>query len=127
MDPAIALSGSPGSQQGFAGCLCRDNPETSKKRRWEPSEHARSLSRSRRRQREHFPRSVRIQIPRSLIALYEVRNNRGVGHVGGDVDPNPMDARIVLKMARWVVAELVRVSHGLDTAEAKGVVEHLIE
>src|SRR2546428_9970348 len=32
-----------------------------------------------------FPRSVRIQIPRLLIALYEVRNNRGVGHVGGDV------------------------------------------
>lgn len=39
-----------------------------------------------------FPRSVRVQIPRMLIALYEIRNNRGVGHVGGDVDPNLMDA-----------------------------------
>jgi hypothetical protein len=29
-----------------------------------------------------FPRSVRIQIPRMLIGLYEIRNNRNVGHVG---------------------------------------------
>src|SRR5688572_15532360 len=43
-----------------------------------------------------FPRAVRIQIPRVLIALYEVRNNRGVGHVGGDVSPNAMDASFVL-------------------------------
>ena len=28
------------------------------------------------------PRSVRIQIPRMLVALYEIRNNRNVGHVG---------------------------------------------
>jgi hypothetical protein len=41
---------------------------------------------------KRFSRSVRIQIPRMLIALYEIRNNRGVGHVGGDVDPNHMDA-----------------------------------
>src|SRR5579859_6539892 len=39
-----------------------------------------------------FPRSVRVQIPRMLMSLYEIRNNRGVGHVGGDVDPNHMDS-----------------------------------
>jgi hypothetical protein len=37
-----------------------------------------------------FPRAVRVQIPRVLMALYEIRNNRGVGHVGGDVDPNAL-------------------------------------
>src|SRR6478736_4451507 len=31
-----------------------------------------------------FSRAVRIQIPRMLMALYEIRNNRGVGHAGGD-------------------------------------------
>src|SRR5947208_3392334 len=30
-----------------------------------------------------LPRSLSIQVPRVLIALYEIRNNRGVGHVGG--------------------------------------------
>ena len=43
-----------------------------------------------------FPRTIRIQIPRMVIALYEIRNNRGVGHVGGDVDPNHMDATAVV-------------------------------
>src|SRR6267154_5938231 len=56
---------------------------------------------------KRFSRSVRIQIPRVLVALYEVRNNRGVGHVGGDVNPNAMDARLVLESSKWLVAELV--------------------
>ncbi len=74
-----------------------------------------------------FSRSVRIQIPRVLAALYEIRNNRGVGHVGGDVDPNHMDAKIVVESAKWIVAELVRVFHGLDTATATTVVEGLVD
>src|SRR5437016_7783434 len=74
-----------------------------------------------------FSRSVRVQIPRMLMALYEVRNNRGVGHVGGDVDPNHMDARAVMEIAKWIVADLVRVFHELSTTEASAVVEGLVE
>src|SRR6266545_2633779 len=73
------------------------------------------------------PRAVRIQIPRMLVALYEVRNNRGVGHVGGDVDPNHMDAQVVVDMSKWMVADLVRVFHGLSVEEATRVVETLVE
>ena len=74
-----------------------------------------------------FGRSVRIQLPRMLIALYEIRNNRNVGHVGGDVDPNHMDAVCVLHMAKWVVAELVRIFHGVKLTEASAMVEALSE
>jgi hypothetical protein len=74
-----------------------------------------------------FPRSVRIQIPRMLIALYEIRNNRGVGHVGGDVDPNEMDALVVLEMSKWIVAELVRIFHKVDVKVATEVVTLLVE
>jgi hypothetical protein len=72
-----------------------------------------------------FPRSVRIQIPRMLIALYEIRNNRGVGHVGGDVDPNHMDATCVLYIAKWVLSELIRVFHGVSTDQATEIVDAL--
>ncbi|MFI9104304.1 hypothetical protein ACIGXA_27690 [Streptomyces fildesensis] len=72
-------------------------------------------------------RAVRIQIPRMLIALYEIRNNRGVGHAGGDVDPNHMDATAVLYMGKWLVAELVRVLHGITTEQATDLVDALIE
>lgn len=74
-----------------------------------------------------FPRSVRIQVPRLLMGLYEIRNNRGVGHVGGDVDPNHMDAVLVLAIAKWLVAELVRLFHDVDTETATRAVELLTE
>jgi hypothetical protein len=73
------------------------------------------------------PRAVKIQIPRMLIALYEVRNNRDVGHAGGDVDPNHMDARVVVEMSKWIMADLVRVFHGLTTEEATRIVDTLVE
>jgi hypothetical protein len=75
----------------------------------------------------HVPRSFQILIPRLLPALYEIRNNRGVGHVGGDVDPNYMDATAVLGMVNWIMAELVRVFHQLPTDEAQKVVDLLVE
>lgn len=74
-----------------------------------------------------FSRSVRIQIPRMLLALYEIRNNRGVGHAGGDVDPNHMDAAAVLGMSKWLLAELVRIFHSVDTETARATVDALVE
>lgn len=74
-----------------------------------------------------FPRSIRIQIPRVLMALYEIRNNRGVGHAGGDVDPNHMDAVVVVEMSKWIMGELVRIFHGVDTKTAQEVVETIVQ
>jgi hypothetical protein len=72
-------------------------------------------------------RSFRILIPRLLAGLYEIRNNRGVGHVGGDVDPNFMDATVVFNVASWILAELIRIFHGVSTKDAQEVVDALIE
>jgi len=73
------------------------------------------------------PRSFQILIPRLLPALYEIRNNRSVGHVGGDVDPNHMDSAAVLAMCNWVMCELVRVYHNLPTTDAQKIVDSLAE
>lgn len=75
----------------------------------------------------HVPRSFQILIPRTLPALYEVRNNRGVGHVGGDVDPNFMDSTLVVGMSKWIVGELVRVFHDVSVTEAQTIVDSLAE
>lgn len=76
-----------------------------------------------------FPRAITIQIPRMLVALYEIRNNRGVGHVGGDVDPNHMDARVVLETSKWILADLVRVFHSqsIGTDEASALVDAITD
>jgi hypothetical protein len=54
-----------------------------------------------------------------LLVLYKIRNKRGVGHVGGDVDANHMDAEAVQVMVSRVIAELVRIFHGVTTKEAR--------
>jgi hypothetical protein len=77
----------------------------------------------------HIPdsRSPRILIPRVMIGLYDIRNNRGVGHAGAEVDPNHMDATLVLSTSKWLVAELVRLLHALTTEEATDIVDGLTE
>lgn len=72
-------------------------------------------------------RSLRVLVSRQLVALYEIRNNRGVGHVGGDVDPNAMDSSAVFSTARWILAELIRVFHGVSTTVAQSAVDALSE
>ena len=63
----------------------------------------------------------------STPSLYEFRNNRGVGHLGGDVEANHMDAEAVQAMASWVMAELVRIFHCVTTEEAREAVNSLVE
>jgi hypothetical protein len=74
-----------------------------------------------------YSKSARVTIPRVLVALYEFRNNRGVGHVGGDVSANHMDAEFVLHSAQWVVAEFVRMFHGTDLRTATAIVDALVD
>jgi hypothetical protein len=72
-------------------------------------------------------RSIRVLIPRMLPVLYEVRNNRNVGHVGGEVDPNHQDAIAVVTLASWIMAELVRIFHDMPLTEAQAMVDALVE
>lgn len=73
------------------------------------------------------PDSARVTVPRILIGLYQVRNNRGVAHTGGDVDANHMDATYVLHATQWVMAELVRIFHDTDVEAATKIVDALVD
>jgi hypothetical protein len=73
----------------------------------------------------HVPRSFQILIPRMLPALYEIRNNRSVGHVGGDVDSNSMDSQAVVGMCGWILGELIRVFHNTTIANAQKTVDFI--
>lgn len=75
----------------------------------------------------HGGRSARVLIPRMMIGVYDIRNNRGVGHAGGDVDSNEMDATAALYVSKWLMAELVRLLHDLPLDEAQQVVDTIVE
>ncbi len=73
-----------------------------------------------------FPDSVRFHIPHVLNALYSIRNKRGVAHHAGEIDSNKMDAIFVVSCADWVMAELVRLFHGISLDEAQDLVDKLV-
>jgi hypothetical protein len=65
--------------------------------------------------------SVRILIPRALSFLYTLRNKRGIGHEGGDVDANAIDAATGVRIADWCVCELIRLHYTISLEEAQGI------
>jgi hypothetical protein len=52
-----------------------------------------------------------------------MRNKRGIGHLGGDVDANKIDASVMSRVADWIVCELIRIHHGLSIEEAQALVD----
>lgn len=74
-----------------------------------------------------LPRALRIQIPRCLLSVYEIRGNRGTGHAGAEINPNHMDAEYALHACQWMLGDLVRAFHQLDPNVARQVVEALTE
>ncbi len=69
--------------------------------------------------------SLRIVIPRALAFLYTLRNKRGIGHVGGDVDANAIDGATIARLADWVFCELIRIFHNLSFEDADALVSSL--
>lgn len=67
--------------------------------------------------------SERVVLPRALNFLYTMRNKRGIGHVGGDVDANAIDIATMARTADWVMCELIRINHGVSLEEAQDTVD----
>jgi len=72
-----------------------------------------------------FHDSIRIHIPRVLLAIYNVRNRRDVGHVGGDINPNYPDSLFTIRCCNWVMSELMRFFYFGDLEKATELVAGL--
>jgi len=70
--------------------------------------------------------SYRIHIPRVLQSMYNIRNQRGVGHMAGDVNPNLADSTLLVVSAEWVLAELFRIHYKCSLPEAQAIVDSLV-
>lgn len=71
--------------------------------------------------------SYRINIPRTLTLMCDIRNNRGVAHPGVDISPNHPDASLVTSCADWVLAELFRIHYQCSPDEAQSIVDTLVQ
>jgi len=69
--------------------------------------------------------SLRIVIPRAVSYLYTLRNKRGIGHVGGDVDANAIDGVTIARVADWILCELIRIFHSMSLEDADALISSL--
>jgi hypothetical protein len=76
-----------------------------------------------------FDDSIRLLIPRNCVFVYDIASNRGARHDPDEIDPNKMDAVVVVQNISWVLAEMIRLSHkgSLKPDEAADVVDSLME
>jgi hypothetical protein len=69
--------------------------------------------------------SLRVVIPRAVSYLYTLRNKRGIGHVGGDVDANAIDGVTIARVADWILCELIRIFHSMSLEDADALIASL--
>ncbi|BCO56995.1 hypothetical protein [Mycobacterium intracellulare] len=70
--------------------------------------------------------SVRIHIPRTLQAVYDIRNRRNVAHLG-NIAIGLQDSGLVVHILDWVMTELVRLYHNVPAAEAQEIIEDIVK
>jgi len=73
--------------------------------------------------------TIRMTIPRACRFVYEISSNRGGRHDPDEIDPNEMDANVVVMNCSWILAEMIRhAQHGaVDSSAARKIVESLVQ
>jgi hypothetical protein len=73
-----------------------------------------------------LPDSLRLHVPRAIRVVYDIRNNRDAAHLADGIDPNMQDATLVVSVLDWILAEFVRVFHGVTPAEAQAAINKIV-
>lgn len=69
---------------------------------------------------------LRIHIPRTLQAVYDIRNKRNVAHLGS-IAIGLQDSGLVVHILDWVMTELVRLYHNVPATEAQKIIEDIVK
>lgn len=73
------------------------------------------------------PDSIQLQVPRTLRAAYDIRNNRDSVHVNLKVPVNHADTQAGIAMCSWMLAEVLRTYGASDDTDDMKEVGDLIE
>lgn len=72
---------------------------------------------------------IRLLIPRACVFAYDISSNRGARHDSDEINPNKMDATVVVQIISWILAEMIRHSQkgSLQPDQAIELVDTLME
>jgi hypothetical protein len=66
-----------------------------------------------------------LDVSRTAV-VYDIRNKRDAAHLADGIDPNLQDATFVVCVLDWVLAELIRLYHGVPANEATVIVDQIV-
>jgi len=72
-----------------------------------------------------LPEGLRFHVAKCSEILTDIRNKRDVAHLGTVIDVDEMDARLVVRLAAWTLAEIVREESGLSGRQAQALIDRL--
>ena len=70
--------------------------------------------------------SLRMLIPRVLKSIFNIRNKRGIGHLG-TISANEMDSTLIIYNVKWVLAEFVRLATGTNPSATQQMIDSIVE
>jgi hypothetical protein len=72
-----------------------------------------------------LPEGLRFLVCKGAELLLDLRNRRDVAHLGSVTGVSGMDSALVMRVASWMLAEIVREEGGASPREAEEVIEKL--
>jgi hypothetical protein len=76
---------------------------------------------------EKLPESIRILIPRITSSLiYDPRSKKAAVHVK-EINPDYMDASLVVSACSWILAEFIRIYHTSDSQKIAEIINLLMQ
>ncbi|MGN0014194.1 MAG: hypothetical protein ACI37T_02110 [Candidatus Gastranaerophilaceae bacterium] len=71
------------------------------------------------------PENLKVIMPRILFGMYCLRNKRGAIHLSS-IDPNEIDATVLIQQAKWFLAEIIRINSPLSFDETIKLIKQII-
>jgi len=73
----------------------------------------------------NLPEGLRFHVLKCTELLLDIRNKRDIAHLGSVIDVKEMDSRLVLRLAKWVLSEIIRVEASLDPKDIQVIIDKL--
>jgi hypothetical protein len=72
-----------------------------------------------------LPEGLRFHVAKCSEVLLDIRNKRDVAHLGTTISVDQMDAHLVMRLAAWILAEIIREEGGLSAQAAQDIIDRL--
>jgi hypothetical protein len=73
----------------------------------------------------NLPDGLRFHVLKCTELLLDIRNKRNVAHLGNLLNVDEMDSRLVMRLVKWILAEVIREESAANPQEIQRIIDSL--